>query len=335
MSWTGCGRKGSNSGLSWTGFKERLPPALEQRRRLIQPHHRRLSIRRQCRLVRIAPSSYYYHAKPEGGEERLLRRLLAQEHRHHPFYGVRKLTHWLRRKGFPVNVKRVRRLVRSMGLRTVYPPPRSSPASADQNACLVSRKRKADQFLPETIYPRGIWQGEFLEQRFYPYLLRDLNIERPNQVWATDLTTIPIACGFAYLMVIMDWFSRFVVAWGLARQLDPWFCLTVLHRALARATPEIINTDHGLAFTNELFQAPLLSAGVAISTDGKRGSLDNLLMERLWWSVKYEEAYLNDYADAEAAENGLRGYFHFYDHERLHQALGYRTPAELYLPPSH
>lgn len=210
-----------------------------------------------------------------------------------PFYGSRKLGEQL-----GVNRKRVQRLMRRMGLEAIYPKRRTTRPAAGH--------------------------------KVYPYLLRNLAITRPDQVWATDITYVPMRHGFLYLVVVMDWFSRYVLSWRLSNTLDGGFCLEALDEALGRARPEIFNSDQGSQFTAAAFTGRLEAAGVAISMDGRGRAIDNVFVERLWRSVKYEEVYLKDYVTAWDAEEGLDGYFRFYCDERIHQALGYRTPAEVY-----
>jgi putative transposase len=225
-------------------------------------------------------------------------RLIDEEYTAHPFYGSRKMTNWLVAWGVVVNRKRVQRLMRVMGLEAIYPKPRLSVAG------------------------RG--------HRIYPYLLRDVSIERPDQVWSTDITYIPMAQGFMYLAAVIDWYSRFVVAWRLSNTLEGTFCLELLDEALSRGRPEVFNTDQGAQFTAEAFTGKLRAAGVAVSMDGRGRCLDNVFVERLWRSVKYEDVYLKCYETVPELKHGLGRYFRFYNEERLHQALGYRTPAGVY-----
>jgi len=272
--------------------------SLEQRRSWIEPEHQRLSRARQCELLGLARSSYYYVPEPESAENLQYLRLLDEEYTRHPFYGVPKMTFWLQQLGYGVGPKRVRRLLRAMGLMAVYPKPHLSPNP--------------------------------LEHRRFPYLLRDLRIDRPNQVWSTDITYIRLRTGFVYLVAILDWYSRLVLAWELSISLEVGFCLAALERALADQRPEIFNTDQGVQFTSAPFQAPLLAAQVRLSMDGRGRVFDNIFVERLWRSVKYEEVYLKDYADVAAARRGLGQYFSFYNTERFHQALEYRTPHSVH-----
>ncbi len=257
-----------------------------------------MSVRRQCELLGLNRSSWYYEAVPESPENLRLMRLIDQEYTAHPFYGTRRMRAWLNEQGEEVNRKRVQRLMRLMGLEAIYPKPKLSVAG------------------------RG--------HRIYPYLLRGVSIERVDQVWSTDITYIPMATGFMYLAAIIDWYSRHVLAWRLSNTLDGWFCLDMLEEALSQGRPEVFNTDQGVQFTAEAFTGRLQSAGVAVSMDGRGRCLDNVFVERLWRSVKQEHVYLYRYETVPELEAGLRLYFRFYCEERLHQALDYRTPGAVY-----
>jgi putative transposase len=246
----------------------------------------------------LSRSSYYYQAEEESEENLVLMRLLDEQYTRTPFYGSRKMTTWLHTQGYPVERKRVRRLLHLMGLETVYPKPRLS--------------------LPGAV-----------EQR-YPYLLRGVRIERCNQVWSCDITYIRLARGFVYLVAVIDWFSRYVLSWELSVTLDTSFCLEALDRALQRAKPDIFNTDQGVQFTCHEFVNRLKAADIRISWDGRGRALDNIFVERLWRSVKYEEVYLKDYQTVPQTFQELRAYFDFYNHHRFHQALDYQTPAAVY-----
>src|SRR5260221_7424148 len=247
----------------------------------------------------MARSSYYYEPAQESEENLQLMRLLDEQYTRIPFYGTRNMTGWLHTQGYEVNRKRVTRLLRLMGLEAIYPKPLMSVAgSSDQR---------------------------------YPYLLRGMSIERWNQVWSCDITYIRLQRGFVYLMAIIDWFSRYVLSWEISITLDSSFCLEALDRALRVATPEIFNSDQGVQFTSSEFTSRLKEADVRISWDGRGRALDNIFVERLWRSVKYEEVYIKDYQSVSDAVRNLREYFTFYNHERLHQALDYHTPAQVYL----
>jgi putative transposase len=267
-------------------------------RQLVEPGHAELSVRRQCQLLGLTRASFYYQAGTESDENLRLMRLLDAEYTRHPFYGSRKLTDWLRQRGEEVNRKRVQRLLRLMGLEAIYPKPRLSQGGK--------------------------------EQRIFPYLLRGVAIERPDQVWSTDITYVPLARGFMYLAAILDWYSRYVIAWRLSNTLDGSFCLEMLDEALQQRRPEIFNTDQGVQFTAHAFTARLEAAGVQVSMDGRGRCLDNVFVERLWRTVKYEDIYLYGYASVPELHGGLQRYFPFYNEERAHQGLDYRTPAAVY-----
>jgi putative transposase len=252
-------------------------------------------------LIDLSRASYY-RGTPVGGEtaENLeLMRLIDEEYTRHPFYGSRKMRDWLERQGYGVNRKRVRRLMRKMGLVSVAPKPNTS--------------RPAPQ------------------HKIYPYLLRGLTIERPDQVWCADITYIRMAHGFVYLTAVMDWYSRYVLSWEVSVTMEEEFCVSALESALRRhGRPQIFNTDQGSQFTGEAFTGVLKEAEVDISMDGKGRAMDNIMVERLWRSVKYEEVYLKDYASVGELTAALKRYFAFYNEERPHQSHGGRTPAEVY-----
>jgi len=275
--------------------------SLELRRSWIQPAHQYIPVRRQCQLLGLATASYYYQAIAESAENLLYQRLLDEEYTRHPFYGVRKMTVWLRLQRHAVGPKRVRRLLRAMGLMAIYPKPRLS------------------------INP--------LAHKRFPYLLKGLAIVRPNQVWSTDITYVRLRGGFVYLAAVIDWYSRYVLAWELSISLEADFCVSVLERALALQRPEIFNTDQGVQFTSAQFQAPLLAAQVRLSMDGRGRAFDNIFVERLWRTVKYEEVYIKDYRNVPEARQGLDNYFSFYNEQRMHQALDYRTPRDVHFAP--
>jgi putative transposase len=251
-------------------------------------------VRRQCELLGLARASLYYQAAEETAPNLRLMRLLDEEHTRHPFYGSRRLTAWLGEQGEQVNRKRVQRLMRLMGLEAIYPKPRLS--------------------VPD------------LSHRVYPYLLRGVGIDRVNQVWSADITYVPMPKGFMYLAATIDWYSRYVVSWRLSNTLDGLFCQEMLDEALGRGRPEIFNTDQGVQFTALAFTERLKRAGVLISMDGRGRCLDNVFVERLWRTVKYENIYLQAYATVAELEQGLRSYLRFYNEERLHQSLDYQPP---------
>lgn len=265
----------------------------------IEPAHPQLSVRRQCELLGLNRSSWYYVPGTESAENLRLMRLIDEQYTRTPFYGWPRMTAYLReQQGLLVNHKRVQRLMQIMDLQAIYPKPRTTIAN--------------------------------LVHRVYPYLLRGLAIERPNQVWSADITYIRMAQGFMYLVAILDWFSRYVVMWQLSNTLDGRFCLDALQSALQRGRPEIFNTDQGVQFTATEFTTTLEHANIRISMDGRGRALDNIFVERLWRTVKYENVYLMDYATVADLIAGLTAYFRFYNDERLHQSLGYRTPARVY-----
>ena len=267
---------------------------------MVEPMHPEISLRRQCELLGLSRSSLYYRSEVDPSYNEHLMRLLDEQYLRTPFYGVPRMTEWLRRRGHAVNEKRVRRLLRAMGLEAIYPRPKKGLSQADR------------------------------QHKVYPYLLRGLEITRPGQVWAADITYIRMARGWVYLMAILDWFSRYVVAWELSITLEADFCVTTLQRALSLGRPEIFNTDQGSQFTSDGWTDTLKNAQVAISMDGRGRVFDNIFIERLWRSVKVEEVYLHDYQTVREVRDGLGWYFPFYNGERPHQALGDCTPAEVY-----
>jgi putative transposase len=257
-----------------------------------------LSVRRQCELLGLNRSTLYYAPAGESTENLQLMRLIDEQYLRTPFYGWPRMTAYLRRQGYDVNHKRIQRLMRKMGLQAIYPRPKTSRAAQ--------------------------------ERKCYPYLLRDLKIDRPNFVWSADITYVPMRQGFMYLVAVIDWYSRYVLAWQLSNTLDGYFCLVALHQALDAGRPQIFNTDQGAQFTAHEFTGSLECADIRISMDGRGRALDNIFIERLWRTVKYEDIYLKDYTTVPDLDAGLRDYFHFYNHERLHQSLAYRTPAEVH-----
>jgi len=262
-----------------------------------------VSVRRQCEILSLNRASWYLRPAAETAENLTLMRLIDEQYLVRPFYGSRRMTAWLIEHGHTVNRKRVQRLMRRMGLEAIYPKPRLSQ------------------------------RGE--EAQIYPYLLRNVEILRPNQVWSSDITFVPLAGGYAYLTAVLDWYSRYVLSWELSPTLDGAFCLLALERALSQGLPEIFNTDQGVQFTSVAFTGRLRRHGIAISMDGRGRALDNVFVERLWRSVKYEEVYLREYETMASLAAGLEAYFWFYCHERPHQALGNRTPAAVYALPAN
>ena len=266
---------------------------------MIEVQHPVLSVTRQCELLELPRASYYHQPKPEPTETLRLMRLIDETYLAYPFFGSRQMTLWLRRQGERINRKRVQRLMRRLGLEAIYQKPNLSRAQAGH--------------------------------RIYPYLLRHLAVTRPNQVWATDITYVPVQGGYAYLCAVIDWHSRCVLAWELSNTLDAGFCARAVQRALAvHGTPEIFNTDQGCQFTSAEFTQPLLALGVKLSMDGKGRCLDNVFVERLWRSVKYEEGYLKCYVSLGDAHAQLDTYFRFYNERRPHSSLGEATPGETY-----
>jgi putative transposase len=265
---------------------------------MVQWDHEELSIRRQCELLGLNRATLYYRGVGESEENLELMRLIDEQYLRTPFFGSRSMTTWLRRQGNDVNRKRIQRLMRLMGLEAIYPKPRLSQRGGDH--------------------------------QIYPYLLRNVKIVRPNQVWSTDITYIPMAHGFMYLVAILDWYSRFVLSWRLSNSLESTFCVEALEEALSWQQPEIFNSDQGVQFTSGAFTSVLEEASVAISMDGRGRVFDNIFVERLWRTVKYEDIYLKDYESVPALRRGLGEYFDFYCYARFHQSLENRTPWEVY-----
>jgi putative transposase len=271
--------------------------SVAERRALVEAEHEQISLQRQCELLGISRTAYYYRPV-EREETQQLMRLIDAEYTQHPFYGYRKITHWLREQGYLANKKRVQRLMQMMGLAAIVPKPDLSKP-----------------------HP---------EHKIYPYLLRGVKIERVNQVWSTDITYIPLQHDWMYLVAVIDWFSRYVLAWEVSNTLDTDFCLLALERALKQGTPLVFNTDQGAQFTSDAFTERLKKSNIAISMDGRGRALDNIFVERLWRTVKYEEVYPNAYSSLLFGRQRLNNYFPFYNTERYHQALAYRTPAAVF-----
>jgi putative transposase len=271
---------------------------VEQRRNMVERQDNKISIRRQCELMELTRSVLYYSSQRDISDDLAVMRQLDEQYTKTPFYGVERMTAALHRMGICIGHNRVRRLLRLMCLEAVYPKPRLS--------------------VPDS------------QHRIYPYLLRGVRIDRPDQVWAADITYIRLWQGFVYLVAIMDWFSRYVLSWELSVTLDAQFCVAALERALMAGRPEIFNSDQGSQFTSSDFTGCLERAGVSISMDGKGRVFDNIFVERLWRTVKYEEVYLKDYIDVDDARGNIGRYFEFYNNVRLHESLGYRTAAEMY-----
>jgi putative transposase len=275
---------------------------------MIETYHPQISVFRQCELIALPRASYYYHsvhtglenAMPTGRQAENLRymELIDRKYTERPFYGSRRMTHYLNSQGYQVNRKRVQRLMQIMGLEAIYPRPRTSKAAPDH--------------------------------KVYPYLLRGLSIDRVDQVWCADITYIPLTYGFMFLVAIMDWFSRFVLSWRLSNTLESDFCLAALEEALSLGCPDIFNTDQGTQFTCNDFTGRLTDAQIKISMDGRGRAMDNVFVERLWRSVKYEDIYIKAYPSVVELQKGLKQYFNFYNYERPHQSLGYRPPSTIY-----
>lgn len=260
--------------------------------------NRKISISRQCELLGLRRSSFYYRSERDDRYNEYLMRVIDEQYTRTPFFGVPKMTAWLCRQGHWVNVKRIRRLMRLMGLEAVYPKPRLS------------------KHCPE--------------HKKYPYLLKGLKIDHPDHVWCSDITYIRLLHGYVYLVVIMDWFSRYVLSWDLSITLEKDFCIDALKRALLISKPEIFNSDQGPQFTSDDFINALEEINIRISMDGRGRFYDNIFVERLWRSVKYEEVYLHDYRTVLEARDGLGSYFDLYNKERPHDSLNNQTPFEVY-----
>jgi putative transposase len=265
---------------------------------LLEPNQAQISLRRQCDLLGLPRSTAYYAPIPERVENLELMRAIDAIYLENPSYGSRSMTGMLKNGGWMVNRKRVQRLMGLLGIAGVVP------------------KRNVSK-------PR-------LGHRIFPYLLKNVVISHPDQVWSTDITYVPLRGGYVYLTAVMDWYSRYVLSWRLSNRLEGSFCLEALDAALACGRPEIFNTDQGSQFTSEAFVNRLLDRSIAVSMDGRGRALDNVFIERLWKSVKYQEIYLRDYETVADVEEGLHLYFEKYNHERPHQALDYLPPAKVY-----
>jgi putative transposase len=279
-------------------LKKNLPAAIDQKRALIDTGNSQLSIRQQCELLSLNRSSYYLVPATESDENLRWMRLIDEQFLKTPFYGSRRMTASLRRAGEDANRKRVQRLMALMGLEALFPKSRTTTAASDA--------------------------------RVYPYWLRDRELTHVNEVWSSDITSVPMKHGFMYLTAVIDWYSRYVLSWRLSNTLEGRFCLEALDEALAMGRPEIFNTDQGSQFTAWEYTRRLEEAGIAVSRDGRGRALDNVFVDRLWRSVKYEDIYLKDYEEVPDLESGLTAYFRFYDEERPDQSLGDRTPAEVH-----
>jgi putative transposase len=266
---------------------------------MLEPQYPELSLSRQCQLLGVSRSSAYYRPKPIKSADLDFMRLIDEQYLKTPFYGSRSIAKHLRRLGHKINRKRVQRLMRIMGIEAVYPRPKTSKP-----------------------HPK---------HKIYPYLLRNIEINRPNQVWAADITYVPLQRGFMYLVAVMDWYSRKVLAWRLSNTLDADFCVSALEEAIRLyGCPEIFNTDQGSQFTSHVFTKTLEANHIQISMDGRGNFRDNIFIERLWWTVKYQYLYLHAFHDGTELRQGLGNWFRFYNQERFHQSLNDKTPDEVY-----
>ncbi len=268
------------------------------RQAMIDRGHKQLSLVRQCTLLNISRASVYYRPVSTRAEDLELMARMDRQYLKTPFYGSRRMKAWLLAEGYLVSRSKVRRLMRLMGLEAIYRRPNTSKPAPGH--------------------------------RVYPYLLKGVDVNRVDQVWAADITYIPMAQGFLYLVAIMDWHSRHVLAWKLSNTMDTDFCVTALEAALGKGRPEVFNTDQGAQFTSDAFTQTLQERGIQVSMDGKGRYLDNIFVERLWRSIKYEEVYLKAYQTVAEARVGINAYLEFYNRRRPHQSLGYRTPAQVY-----
>ena len=268
------------------------------RQAMIDRGHKQLSLVRQCTLLNISRASVYYRPVSTRAEDLELMARMDRQYLKTPFYGSRRMKAWLLAEGYLVSRSKVRRLMRLMGLEAIYRRPNTSKPAPGH--------------------------------RVYPYLLKGVDVNRVDQVWAADITYIPMAEGFLYLVAIMDWHSRHVLAWKLFNTMDTDFCVTALEAALGKGRPEVFNTDQGAQFTSDAFTQTLQERGIRVSMDGKGRYLDNIFVERLWRSIKYEEVYLKAYQTVAEARVGINAYLEFYNRRRPHQSLGYRTPAQVY-----
>jgi putative transposase len=271
---------------------------MEQRQKMIDPKEK-MSLSKQCNMLKINRNFFYFSPKDESKENIIIQNLLKIQYQVTPFYGYRKMTVWLQKHEFLINEKRVRRLMKSIGWQTIYKEPRTTIA--------------------------------IKEHKKYPYLLKDLIITKKNHVWATDITYIPMAKGFMYLCAIIDLHTRFVLGWAVSNSMTADWCAKVLQETIDKhGVPEIFNTDQGSQYTSDVHINVLKDNNIEISMDGKGRAIDNIFIERLWRTVKYENVYLQAYNDGKSLSNGLKNYFEFYNNERFHQSLDYNTPSEMY-----
>ena len=265
---------------------------------MIEHKSRRLSVKKQCRLLGLTRSTLYYEPVGPSSTDLELMRAIDEQYLKTPFFGCRRMTWQLRQSGFEVNRKKVRRLMKVMGIRAIYPRPRTSDPCPGH--------------------------------KIYPYLLGGISIDRLGQVYATDITYIPLAKGFVYLVAVIDWHSRFIVGWRLSNSLDSLFCIEALQDSFAYGIPDILNSDQGSQFTSLDFTDAVTGSGAKMSMDGKGRWMDNVFVERLWRSLKYEDVYLKGYDSVESARQNIAEWIRFYNFERPHQALGYRTPWDVF-----
>lgn len=271
---------------------------------MVDPNQSRISVANQCRLLCISRSSFYYRSKPVKATDLELMRLIDEQYLKTPTWGSRSMENHLHRLGYKINRKRVQRLMRLMGLEAIYPKPRTSRPHPDH--------------------------------KLYPYLLRGLDIKRPNQVWAADITYIPMSRGFMYLVAVMDWYSRKVLSWRVSNTLETDFCVEALSEAIRRyGSPDIFNTDQGSQFTSEAFTKELKDNNIAISMDGRGRCQDNIFIERLWWTLKHHYVYLHSFANGVELREGFQYWFNFYNKDRFHQSLDNLTPSEVYYDLPH
>jgi len=271
----------------------------KQKKQMVEPETREPSISRQCQLLGLNRSSFYYRARPVKSDDLELMRLIDQQYLKTPTFGSRSMTRHFRRQGRKVNRKRIQRLMRLMGIEAIYPKPHTS--------------------------------RPFPEHKIYPYLLRNIEIDHVNHVWASDISYVPLDRGFMYLVVVMDWYSRKILSWRISNTLDSDFCVQALKEALSRyGKPEIFNTDQGAQFTSRDFTQTLKGHQVAISMDGRGRCQDNIFVERLWWTIKYNYLYLHSFKDGSQLRDGLNEWIRFYNRERGHSSLDDRTPDEVY-----
>lgn len=265
---------------------------------MIEPEHTQIPVNRQCELIGLNRSMLYYRPVEESEEDLQAKRLIDEQYTSTPFYGSRRMKVYLQSQGIDINRKRVTRLMKEMGIEAIYPKPRLSKVDSGH--------------------------------RIYPYLLGGLCISRPGQVWSSDITYIRMSKGFVYLTAIIDWYSRYVLSWSISNTMDVHFCLEALQKALLMGKPEIFNTDQGSQFTSTAFTGVLINQGIQVSMDSRGRAFDNIFIERLWRSLKYEEIYLNEYERVKHVVQGISRYFEFYNTRRPHQSLAYKTPYEVH-----